>query len=171
MSVFYWLPRVLSILFVIFITLFALDVFGPDFSWIALLMHLLPTLLLAALTWVAWRREYLGGLIYIGLGMFYILLAWGKASVITYLIISGPLFLAGVLFMLQTRLAGKALVKESALAILILFLLFIDGTALNDIAQHEPNLIMEYTALAVSLVIFGVLVFWEIRIGNELYKG
>lgn len=160
---FYWFPRILSILYILFITLFALDVFDDNFTWIALFMHLLPTLLLAALTWVAWRREYLGGLIYIGLGMFYILLAWGKASIITYLIISGPLFLAGVLFMLRTRLTGKALVKESALAILILFLLFIDGTALNDIAQHEPNLMMEYAALAVTFVIFGVLAFRELR--------
>jgi len=126
-------------------------------------MHLLPTFLFAAVTWVSWKRRFLGGLIFIGLGIFYIMLAWGKASFIAFLLISGPLFVIGSFFILQTRLILKSMVKEILLAMLILFLLYMDGAALNDILKQEPNLTLEYTALALSFVIFGGMILFEIR--------
>ena len=49
----YWLPRILAILYILFIALFALDVFGAGYSpletVIALFMHLVPNYILIAI--------------------------------------------------------------------------------------------------------------------------
>jgi hypothetical protein len=104
----YWSPRVLAVLFIIFISMFALDVFGEGYGFpevlVALFMHLVPTFLLTAATVVAWKREKLGGLIFILLGVFYISMTWGKFELLTYLTISGPSFIIGALFMLNGKL-------------------------------------------------------------------
>jgi hypothetical protein len=100
----FWAPRILGILIAIFISLFALDVFGVGYSFwetiIALLMHLIPTAILLIVLAVAWRWEWIGGLLFIGLGVLYITLFWDPSRLPAYLLISGPLFLAGILFVL-----------------------------------------------------------------------
>ena len=49
--VFHWSPRVLSILFALFLSIFALDVFSEGYAFaetiLALLMHLIPTALIS----------------------------------------------------------------------------------------------------------------------------
>ncbi|MEA3337584.1 MAG: hypothetical protein U9R25_16935 [Chloroflexota bacterium] len=101
-SVLYWAPRGLAMLFAAFISLFALDVFAEGYSFgetiVALLMHLVPTGLVLFALALAWRWEWLGGVFFVGLAIFYLVLAWGKFDWTTYLIISGPLFLIGALF-------------------------------------------------------------------------
>ena len=73
--IYHWLPRVICILAILFISLFALDAFQPDLSiWQqigAFLMHLIPSFILTALLLVAWKWEYVGGIIFtiIGLGL------------------------------------------------------------------------------------------------------
>jgi len=64
----YWLPRVLSVLFIAFISVFALDVFGEPQWFLALLMHLIPSFILIILTAIAWKNERLGGFIFIAAG-------------------------------------------------------------------------------------------------------
>ena len=103
-KLFYWAPRVLAILYTIFISMFALDVFGEDFSWLALFMHLVPTYILIGATLIAWRWEVIGGVIFAALGIWYIGLAWGKFDWITGLIVAGPVFLIAILFGMQNRL-------------------------------------------------------------------
>jgi hypothetical protein len=100
-----WTPRFLSILFAIFVSLFALDVFSEDYGiWetiVALLIHLVPTyLILIALT-LAWRWEWVGAVAFIALGVFYLIWSWGEFEWVTYLVISGPLILVGVLFLVN----------------------------------------------------------------------
>jgi len=101
--VLYWTPRVLGIVFAGFISLFALDVFeehqgfGP--TAVALLMHLIPTAVVLAVLWVAWRWEWVGGVVFTALGCLYILTAWGRFHWSAYAAISGPLFLLGGLFL------------------------------------------------------------------------
>ncbi len=72
-KIFYWLPRILCIAAILFISLFALDAFSPGLSiWQqigAFLMHLIPSFILLALLAVAWKWEYWGGIIFIILGM------------------------------------------------------------------------------------------------------
>ena len=101
----YWLPRILGILFAVFLSVFALDVFGEGYGfwetiW-ALFMHLVPTGLVLLALAVAWRWEWVGAVVFAGLGVWYLVMAWGKFEVGTYLVIAGPLFVIGALFLVN----------------------------------------------------------------------
>lgn len=71
----YWLPRILCILAIAFVSIFALDAFSSELSlWQqmgAFLMHLIPSFILLALLILAWKKELIGGIIFmlIGLGL------------------------------------------------------------------------------------------------------
>ena len=99
-------PRILGILFSIFISMFALDVFGeygfPEIL-VALFMHLIPTFVLIIILIIAWKKEKLGGILFIVLGIGYPIMTKGRMDFITYLIIPGPLFLTGILFILNSK--------------------------------------------------------------------
>ena len=101
-QVLYWTPRILGILFALFISLFALDVFGEGYGFWesvgAFLIHLVPTFVILIALFVAWRREWIGAILFVGLGMFYLVVFRGDFDWITFLIIAGPLFLIGALF-------------------------------------------------------------------------
>ena len=75
----YWTPRVLCILFALFLSIFALDVFGEGYSvWdtiVALFMHLIPVYMVIAALLVAWRWEWVGAVLFIALGVLYIAMA------------------------------------------------------------------------------------------------
>jgi len=107
----YWSPRILGILFAVFISLFALDVFGEGYGlWetiLALLIHLVPTYLVVIALVLAWRWEWIGAVLFIGLGIFYIIWTWGKFPWVTYVTISGPLFLVGFLFLVNWRFRNE----------------------------------------------------------------
>ena len=104
-KILFWSPRVLGILIAIFVSLFALDVFGEGYSFwetiAALAMHLIPTLVILIVLGIAWRWEWIGGFLFVALGVLYITLFWEPSNLPAYLIISGPLFLAGILFLLD----------------------------------------------------------------------
>jgi len=105
----YWAPRALCIAFALFISLFALDAFheGQGFWGIilALLMHLIPTFLILIVLAVSWRREWIGGVLFILLGVLYVAWTWNKpiGHSSTFAIITGPLVLTGALFLLNWR--------------------------------------------------------------------
>lgn len=97
----FWLPRILTILYACFLSLFALDVFGHYGFWqtiLALLIHLIPVWIILIALIVSWRWEWVGGVVYTALGVWYIVMTKGKAGLLTYAIMSGPLFLIGILF-------------------------------------------------------------------------
>jgi len=104
-KVIYWSPRILGILFAVFISLFAFDVFGEGYGFweaiLALLIHLVPTYLVIIALVLAWRWEWIGAVLFTGLGIFYIIWTWGKFPWVTYVVISGPLFLVGILFLVN----------------------------------------------------------------------
>ncbi len=103
--VLFWTPRILVLVFAVFISLFAMDVFDREHSFwetvLALLMHLIPTAVILVSLIIAWRWELFGAVFYFGLGLFYIFWAWGKFPISAYVSISGPLFIVGVLFFLS----------------------------------------------------------------------
>ena len=103
----FWSPRLLCILFAAFISMFALDVFEDGFKGLetilALAMHMIPTALIVIIIIVSWRWEWVGGILFNGLAVFYIVWAWGKFPFVTYLAISGPAFLIGILFILNWK--------------------------------------------------------------------
>jgi len=104
-KILFWSPRVLGILIAIFVSLFALDVFGEGYSFwetiAALAMHLIPTLVILIVLSIAWRWEWTGGFLFVALGVLYITLFWEPSNLPAYLLISGPLFLVGFLFLLD----------------------------------------------------------------------
>jgi signal transduction histidine kinase len=66
----YWLPRILSILLICFISMFALDVFEEPQWFLGLIMHLIPSFILALITFIAWKHAYWGGILFIATGIF-----------------------------------------------------------------------------------------------------
>lgn len=98
----FWSPRILTILFIGFISLFALDVFGEGLSfWQALsgfLIHLIPTYILIVTLFFAWKWEWVGTVANAALAIFYIISYRGHWS--AYLAICGPLLVIAVLFFL-----------------------------------------------------------------------
>ena len=64
----FWLPRILCLLFAVFISLFALDVFGEGYGFwetiVAFLIHLIPTGLILIALAIAWRWEWIGAILF-----------------------------------------------------------------------------------------------------------
>ncbi len=111
-KILYWSPRIITILFIIFISLFALDVFSERYGFfdtiVALLIHLIPTYILITALLTAWRWPIVGGFIFIILGIFYIVWVWNKQPIIAYFLISGPAFLIGLLFIIGHKIKKPA---------------------------------------------------------------
>lgn len=101
----FWAPRILTILFALFLSVFALDVFGETKGLLetltALALHLVPTLLVVVLLVLAWRWELIGVVAFASLAIGYIWMSWGRFPLSTYVVISGPLLLISVLFFLS----------------------------------------------------------------------
>jgi hypothetical protein len=107
----FWTPRIIGILLALFVSVFALDVFseGKEF-WeilLALLMHLIPTMLVVVALAVSWKWEWIGGLLFIGLGLLHIYFKWGQLPWYDVMMIAGPAFLVGVLFLLNWRFRAE----------------------------------------------------------------
>jgi hypothetical protein len=112
----YWTPRILCILFAVFLSMFALDVFSENEGFwttvLALFIHLVPTYIVVIALVVAWRREWIGAILFIGLAVFYLVMAWGRFPWVAYLSISGPLLLTGGLFLLNWRCRAELRGRE-----------------------------------------------------------
>jgi glucose-6-phosphate-specific signal transduction histidine kinase len=102
-----WAPRALCIAFILFISLFALDVFGRGAGFwrtlVDLCLHLIPSFVLAAMLILAWRWEWIGALMSASLGVLFL---WWNSNYrhnasVDVLIIAGPLFALAVLYLLN----------------------------------------------------------------------
>lgn len=100
----FWTPRILAILFVLFLSLFALDIFEMNLGvWgtiVGLFMHLIPSILLAIAIAVAWRWEWVGAVIFAGWSVFYVATAQGFHWSV-YAIIAGIPLVIGIFFLLD----------------------------------------------------------------------
>jgi hypothetical protein len=105
-----WSPRVLGIAVALFLAAFALDVFGEGRgvlrTALALLAHLIPSLLVLAAVAAAWRRPWVGAVVFLGLATVYAASTLRRPDWI--LLIAGPLALVGVLFALGWRYGRPA---------------------------------------------------------------
>lgn len=110
----YWIPRILSILFILFLALFSLDVIIPEASFweivSGLLIHNIPVFILTIILLISWKHEIVGAISFILMGMLYLLdvlitiirtppFEWHHLIII--LIISGPAFFIGILFLIS----------------------------------------------------------------------
>ena len=71
----HWLPRILCIIAILFISMFALDSFNPELTvWQQIkgfLIHLIPSFILILLLILAWRKELIGGIIFVIIGVIF----------------------------------------------------------------------------------------------------
>jgi len=109
----YWTPRILSIIFLLFLAIFSLDVFDMQLDvWetiIGLFMHNIPVLILLIILIISWKHEIVGGIVFILAGLFYVVTVLRTVLISTphpwFMLfwpvpIAGPAFLIGVLFLI-----------------------------------------------------------------------
>lgn len=105
-----WTPRILSLLLIGFISLFALDVLVEVRPWTeilaALLVHLIPSFVLLVILALAWRRPWIGAAGYAALAVAYAVFARKHPGWIA--VISGPLVVTACLFWISWRLRRRA---------------------------------------------------------------
>lgn len=97
-------PRLLAAFYALFIALFALDAFaaGAADFWTklgAFAIHLIPAAFLIGVLLIAWRNELVGGIIYLTLGLAYVIATGGLMATSAYAVITGALVLIGLLFL------------------------------------------------------------------------
>ena len=120
----FWAPRVLSIAYIAFLSMFALDVFGEKQGFwgtlLALTMHLIPTFVLIAGLLLAWRWEWIGATLYAAAGMLYVMwVLWvprplSAAIKLTWIVtIAGPVFVIAALFLANWLKRGELHAKRS----------------------------------------------------------
>ena len=116
----HWLPRILCILAILFISMFALDTFAPELTFwqqiLGFLIHLIPSYILIIFLIVAWKWELIGGMIFMILGFGFMPFiytmnyhmnhsVWISLSII--LAINFPFVVVGGLFILSHFLKKK----------------------------------------------------------------
>lgn len=112
-KIIHWLPRVLGIAFILFLSLFALDVFEEFAGWVsvlAFLIHLIPSFILLAVVAIAWKYEWVGAAAFLGFAVFYVIMVGLDRPWSWYVAISAPSALVGILFFiswLQKRRIGR----------------------------------------------------------------
>jgi hypothetical protein len=121
-KIFHWSPRILCIAAIIFISLFAGDSFTPGHTiWQQLgdfFMHLIPTFILIVILIIAWKWEFIGGLIFVAIGLglspFVFRLNYNMnrsigMSIVIILCITIPFIIVGILFIISHILKKKIL--------------------------------------------------------------
>lgn len=119
-KIFHWVPRILCILAILFISLFAADSFAPGLTiWQqlgAFLIHLIPSFILLALLMVAWKWELIGGIIFIvialALSPFVFMLNYNNnhsvgMSLGIIAVITLPFAIVGILFIVSYYMKKK----------------------------------------------------------------
>ena len=103
----YWTPRVLSIIFILFIAMFSLDVFGNNYTFwetiLGLFMNNIPTFVLIIFLIIAWKWEWVGAIGFILAGLLYVFLTLFMNEFQWYYLawnlqISVPAFIIGILW-------------------------------------------------------------------------
>lgn len=102
-SFLFWTPRVLGVLFILFVSLFALDIFDMELGFwetiVGLFMHLLPSIVMTIALILAWRWEWVGA------AFFAVVTGWflsisTPGDVMYYIVFIGVPVLIAVLFLL-----------------------------------------------------------------------
>jgi hypothetical protein len=103
--IFYWIPRVLAILALLFLLMFSFDVFeGNDSIWrklLGFLIHNIPVLVLAGALVVAWKWEVAGGILFIIFSTAAAIIFTLRTHMIGTVIVISPFFFTGILFLVH----------------------------------------------------------------------
>jgi hypothetical protein len=111
-TVLYWFPRVLCILYIVFISLFALDAFygsnSLGYEFLAFLKHMIPSFMLIILLILSWKKELLGGILFLIAGVIFTLGYSTFQVTPVFFCISCPLFIIGVTFLMDYAVRSKS---------------------------------------------------------------
>ncbi len=112
MNIKYWLPRILSLMYVLFLSVFSLDVFDSKLNFwqivIGLIMHNIPTFIVLLIILYSWKHQLFGGIIFLLIGLLYNITLFINPNFEWYMLswsvlISGPAFLIGILFLKEWK--------------------------------------------------------------------
>ena len=115
----FWTPRIISIIFILFLSLFSLDIFGNNYTFwqtiLGLFMHNIPSLILLVILIISWKHELvgaiafaIGGLVYLAMILRNILTDISLLYQLVWSIqIAGPAFLISYLFYLNYKRKKK----------------------------------------------------------------
>lgn len=91
----------LGVLYAVALLIFAADVFNHEQNiaqtFYDLLLHLLPTAVILLIVFVAYNRPLIGAIIYLVLGLMYIITGWASMHWTAHVLIAGPLLLLSAL--------------------------------------------------------------------------
>jgi hypothetical protein len=96
-SILYWLPRILIVIYLIFISLFALDELGNTLGFV---IHLIPSFIVLTVAIYIWKNELFGGLLLIILGIIFSIYF---RNIYAFIAVAVPLIVIGLLFVYQSR--------------------------------------------------------------------
>jgi len=103
-KILFYIPRVLAILFIAFLSIFALDVFSEYKGFnviVPLFMHLLPEIILLIALIIFWKKDFVNAAIFLFIAIFYIFVLGPGERISLYLTISGPALLVSILFLVN----------------------------------------------------------------------
>ena len=104
-KIFFWTPRVLCILAILFMMMFSLDEFDGKTSlhleFLGFLIHNIPAFILTVVLVIAWKNEFVGGLIFMLLFIVMCILFRSFTGNPYSLIVIGPFLIIGILFLLH----------------------------------------------------------------------
>ncbi len=113
-----WIPRILTIVYALFLMLFSFDAFSGDSSLmlkiLGFLIHNLPTVALILIIILTWKRTLIAGMLYLVAGLiFTIYFKTWQQGLMVFGFISLPLFIVGTMFIIS-HFADKKTLKKAA---------------------------------------------------------
>jgi len=106
-----WIPRVLVMAFIFFLSLFALDVFSGEAPFVrkmgGFLIHLIPSFVLVAVLVFSWKKPLIGGLFFISLGIASVFFFKTYRLLSSFLMVSIFPAVVGVLFIVFDLVSGR----------------------------------------------------------------
>ncbi|MGI6744758.1 MAG: DUF7670 domain-containing protein [Acutalibacteraceae bacterium] len=120
-KIFLYTPRVLAILFILFLSLFSLDVFGEPNTGVketalAFFIHNIPSLVLTLSLILAWKYELIGAAVFtlsaLAFGILMISNGTSRNELTTVFFVSGSCLVIGILFYIVWYKKRKLSIKD-----------------------------------------------------------
>ena len=93
---------ILGVLYAVALLVFAADVFNDEQNitqtFYDLLLHLIPTAVILLIVVVAYNRSLIGAIIFLVLGLMYIITGWANLHWTAHVLIAGPLLVLSALY-------------------------------------------------------------------------
>ncbi|MBA4364894.1 MAG: hypothetical protein C0398_02665 [Coprothermobacter sp.] len=112
-----WIARILMIAFILFLTMFSLDVFEMEGTFLEKLggfvMHSIPSLILVVVLLVSWRNPLLGGVLTLASAAA-LMLRWRLWEILEFATMILPLVVVGILFIAAHFVSKKRVPGSSS---------------------------------------------------------